>query len=237
MEQPNKIDFANDEYRNPYKHKYTIKLIAAIPKGMQEGLTFLFPQNDWPKRQILAASGLTTTISKEINMRLGESKRTGLLMAVAYKSAFYCIEKFTGTMYLAWAERIHHQTINNMVVPSNKENIPILVEMDGNNRYRNVYVIGDDAVLPLVDVMLIEPTDSNLFCCESDPRQEKRLDVRTISTEEADRLTTDPIASAVRELQTTEEPPFFATEELLLVEMGTPRMDAHVGNSNEPDEG
>ena len=191
---------------NPFQHKYIIKLLFWVPK--EPNATLLFPR--LKKNRVMPIRGeiKSSDVARDLNARLDQSGRDGVSLVVAYNSHFYCMTGITGTVYLIWAERIHQQTVNQME-PQTMENVPLIIEMNRERTLRNVYVIGHEQPLPMADVTLLTPTlDGDIFCCELDPRVDQKLSISTISSVEADRITTDPIGPAIRMLKDEEDPPF-----------------------------
>ena len=98
----------NTEAVNPFKHKYIIKYNSEIPANCI--MSVIFPNHDEWKKRILWTSGDLTTLSREINDRLGKERE----LVVTSGNKFYRFRGITGTIYLVWAEYINQQNINNL---------------------------------------------------------------------------------------------------------------------------
>ncbi len=190
--------------KNPFQHKYIIKFDSEIPPNCN--MTVIFPNHPVEKKRILWTNGNLRDLSLNINSRLKDSNREGCQLVVTAGNRFYRFHGFTGTIYLVWAERINQQTLNkqdNTIA----ESIPLLLELNGQWGYRNIFIFGKTEITNLQDAQALDPFQHSIFCCESDPRKENVRVVATMTNTQADQITKDLV---VRSLISEPEP--FAEE-------------------------
>ncbi len=198
------IDLSINSTRNPFQHKYIVKFDSEIPPTCN--MTVLFPNHPTEKKRLLWTSGYLKDLSLAINSRLKESNREGCQLIITSGNKFYRFHGFTGTIYLVWAERINQQTLNkqdNTIA----EGVPILLELNGQWGYRNIFIFGNKEITNLQDVQVLDPFQHSIFCCETDPRRENVRIVTTMTNSQADEITKDLV---VRSL--IHEPEPFAEE-------------------------
>jgi hypothetical protein len=228
------IDLNCSVVSNPFKHKYIIKFDYQIPTNCIMAL--LFPNHPIEKRRVLWTSGRLEDLQREINERIRQSSRDGLQLVVTSGDKFYRFYNILGTVYLVWAERINQQTLNNQE-NTIKEGVPMLIEMNGQHCYRNIYVFGNEQLTKLQDVQTIEPFHYNIFCCETDRRKDSVHLVPTMSNSQADQITKDPVVRTLVRMD-QEPPPFSTTEdnELTLVPETGKFVNYEIQNPDELDE-
>lgn len=202
------IDFSA-EILNPFQHKYCIKISSSIPYNCK--MAILFPYLDNYRQQLLWTSGDLNTMNRELNRRLRESARELYQMVTVAHDKYYRFVRFSGTMYLLWAERINRQTINRQ---ENDifVNVPIVVEMNGYHQMRNCFIFGGQ-LTHLSYCQFHEPSEESVFCCEKDPRKLSIAMVPTISNDESDAVTTNKVVRTVVTLD--KEPMPFGDETMV----------------------
>lgn len=216
------IQMNNDVYDNPFQHKYIIKINSEIPANCN--ITVLFPNHPVEKKRLLWVQQYTQNgLSMEINRRIRDSARDGIMLAITTGNEILAFKGFTGNIYLFWAERASQQTINRQENLIGK-NIPMLIETNGQMGYRNVYIFDPEQrhyLTPLKDIMWFDPISNDLFCCENDTRKEDIRIVPTVSNSYADQITTDPVVRTLIALD--QEPTPYqsdADEGMLMVDSG-----------------
>jgi hypothetical protein len=221
---------------NPFQHKYIVKLNSAVPRDCN--MAVLFPNHPVQKKRILWTLQYSSckTLSTEMNRRLQESSREDLLIAIACGNEYICFRGFVGNLYLVWAERISQQTINQHENDIG-ENVPILIETNGQMRYRSVYIFNTGhRVTAVRDIQWFDPFHDEIFCCETDIRKEVLEIVPTVANSYADQVTRDPVVRSIVALD--EDPAPFSSEDELKMEVDSSRQlnyEIH-GNPVEPDE-
>lgn len=208
---------------NPFQHKYIVKLNSDIPRDCN--MAVLFPNHPVEKKRILWTVQYTSSkaLNTEINRRLQESSRQDLLMAIASGDTFYRFQSFVGNLYLIWAERVSQQTINKHENDIG-EHVPVLIETNGQMRYRSVFIFkgGEMRATAVRDVQWFDPFHDELFCCETDMRAERRELVPTVSNSFADQVTRDPVVRSIVALD-EDRPPFSEGEDDLMMEVDSSR--------------
>jgi len=189
----------NTDGVNPFKHKYIIKYNSEIPANCI--MSVFFPNHsDWKKR-ILWTSGDLSTLSREINERLGKERE----LVVSSGTKFYRFRGITGTVYLVWAEYINQQNINNLEKEIAQQ-VPVLIELDKHWGYKHIYVFGNTEVTNLCDVQTFDPFMYSIFCCETDSREQIIRKIQTVTNLEADQVTKDLVDRTVVSLDNVEAP-------------------------------
>lgn len=140
-------------------------------------------------------------MSKVANTRLRACLKRQ--MCVACEDSLYVFDGIEGNVYVVWAAYV------NVVTPNDQETliadrVPLFVEMDGEGRYRSVFVFPkakdserDDnrvACLRVIDCRFLEFHRESVFCLESDPRHQEPPMVTTITRDDAVELATNPVA-------------------------------------------
>jgi len=226
----------NSVSENPFQHKYIVKLNSSVPRDCN--MTVLFPNHPVEKKRVLWTLQYSSckTLSTEINRRLQESSRQDLLVAIACGSHYFCFRGFVGNLYLVWAERVSQQTINQHENDIG-EHMPILIETNGQMRYRSVYLFnGDTRVTAVRDIQWFDPFHDEIFCCETDMRREVREIVPTVSNSYADQVTRDPVVRSIVSLD-EDRPPFSSEEDMVLEVDSGRQLDYQLrDNPTEPDE-
>lgn len=230
------VHLDNDAYANPFQHKYIVKLNSKIPPFCN--MTIIFPNHPVEKKRLLWVQTYSLNgLSVEINKRLGESSRDGLSMAVTMGNKIIRFKGFVGNLYLVWAERVSQETINRQ---ENRigENVPILIETNGQMRYRNVFIFDEGQMTqptPIKDIQWFDPFHSELFCCEADIRQFQPRLVATVSNDYADQVTRDPVVRSIINLD-NEPPPFSQDENDLHLQVDSGRSLNYDSDPKKPDE-
>lgn len=225
---------------NVFAHKYIIKFKSSVPDNCNMAL--LFPTHGSPGKRVLwvphYAGGDVKTLGRELNQRLRDvANRQDCFLAATSGGYMYRFRGVVGTVYLVWAEYVNIQTVSSQLNTIAK-NVPVLVEMDGENAYRSIWVFPDARsttfahlcdVTPVADFVLTEPLiNGSIFCCESDPRlAAPGRAIPTLSEASADQIATDPVARQVVDMRREERAPF---EELEFVP------ETNVNSNNQPDE-
>lgn len=199
---------------NPFQHKYIVKLNSQIPPDCN--MTILFPNHPVESKRLLWVQRYTLNrLSLELNARIRESARDGLTVAVTSGNRVICFRGFIGNLYLVWAERVSQQTISrqeNII----GEQIPLMIETNGQFRYRNVFIFDTEQkklrLTPVKDISWFEPFRNEIFCCETDSRKDELRIVSTVSNSYADQVTKDPVVRSIVTLD-EDKPPFYQEEE------------------------
>ncbi len=208
---------------NPFQHKYIVKLKSDVPRDCN--MAVLFPNHPVEKKRVLWTVQYTSckALNTEINRRLQESSRQDLIMAVACGDTFYCFRGFVGNLYLIWAERVSQQTINKHENDIG-ENIPVLIETNGQMRYRSVFIFlsGETRATAMRDLQWFDPFLDEIFCCETDVRADRRELVPTVSNSFADQVTRDPVVRSIVSLD-DDRPPFSEEDDGELMDVDSSR--------------
>ena len=208
------VDLTQTEVRNPYKHKYIIKLESTVKTG-NTGITLFFPNHPKEKLRVLRVSTTyegysVNKLSAEVNRRLKDSSsREGVMLAVAYDDTYFCFKNVVGNIYLLWTERLNVQTVN---LPENtieEEPVPLLVEKNGCNTYLSIYNFKFREFMSLEDTTIHEPIDVNVFCLEMDGRKDGTRKISVLSNTMSDTITKDKLVRQLISMD-NEEPPFSA---------------------------
>jgi hypothetical protein len=235
------VNLNEQEYKNPFQHKYIIKLDKNVAPNCN--IAMIFPTNPHPKHVILYLTEYTTSglnvLWKTINDRIKESVSMDQLhFIVSCGDRLYKFRGFTGTIYILWAERINLQTINIGQENDIAEYAPILVEMNGQMDFRNIFLLSEGKLLNRKDVDIIEPGDFDMWSCDTDPRQDNIKVVPTISNEMADQITRDRVVRSLIRLEKKDTPFSSTTEDdvLALVQSSSRIMGFNIENPGRPDE-
>lgn len=220
----------SEELQNPFKHKYIVKINSEIPYNCL--MAILFPNHPNQKKRILWTTGYLNSLSKEINQRLSESSRDGLQLAVTAGEKIYRFYNIIGPVYLFWASRINIQTLNreeNSIL----NDIPILIETNGQWSTRSVFIFGNTSATKLTDFQPLEPIQTILYCCESDPRKENIQIINTLTELKADELTKDLVVRTLVDMK-QEQIPF--ADNLDMIPCTERFTNYNITDPEEPDE-
>jgi len=203
------VDLMKTDVVNPYKHKYIIKLDSSIPPVAAETTLLLFPNHPEEKKRLLYLHGYSITkFARELNARIQKSSREGITFAVAYNDTYFLFKNVVGNVYLVWPERVNVQTINISENIVHEDPYPILIEKNTANGYLSVYNFKFREFMSLSDTTIHDNIHLNIFCLETDRRdEEKNRRAVIISNSTSDAITKDRL---VRQLVSMddEEPPF-----------------------------
>lgn len=197
------IDLTTEPCRNKFQHKYFIKLERHVPGNVN--MTLFFPTHPVEKKRRLCIVGWKhSTLQKEINARLAESRKDGISLGVSSRGTIYKFEGIQGNVYFVWCNRINQHSRNAQLRPIH-EHLPMLIEMDGFGVYRSIFAFPekDDindlplSCIPVKDTKVYEPIDEALFCLESYAAQEIQPYVRTLSESAVDEITKQEVSDAV----------------------------------------
>lgn len=186
---------------NRFNNKYTIMLDDQVNGNCR--LALLFPSHPQAKYRLMWTSSYRNlrSMSKVVNARLRACLKRQ--MCVACEDSVYIFDGIEGNVYVVWAAYV------NVVTPNDQEtriadHVPVFIEMDGEGRYRSVFVFPkrkdpdrDDnrvACLRVMDCSFLEFHQESVFCLESDPRHQETPLVRTITRDDAVELATNPVA-------------------------------------------
>lgn len=231
------VSMNDSVYNNPFQHKYIVKLNDQVPSYCN--MTVIFPNHPIEEKRLLWVRQYSQNgLSKEINRRIRDSAREGVVLAITAGDEIISFKGFTGNIYLFWAERASQETINrqeNLI----GENVPILIETNTQMGYRNVYIFEADryTVTALRDISWFEPINSDLFCCESDARKDEMRIVATVSNTVADQVTKEPVVRSLSALE-NDPIPFQSDDEsdLLTIDSGRLINYSIHGDASTPDE-
>jgi hypothetical protein len=235
------VVLTQDVYTNPFQHRYILQLYPLVPPDCL--ICVIFPDHPVEKRRVLYCSRYSgdylSSLSKEINLRIQESRRESLSIIVTFKDALFKFKGITGNIYLIWAERLNLQTIGR--VPNHKEEFcPVLIETNAQQAYRNIYIFSQRQLVDLKDIDVKEPIGDTLFCCDSDPRKEVYKVIPTLSKERTDQIVNDIVVKRLVELK-QEDVPFSSesstdVDELTLTLSTSRMMGFKIEKPMEPDE-
>lgn len=229
------IDLNSDGSENPFKHKYIIKIDSEIPHNCR--MAVLFPNHSNYKKRVLWTSGHLNHLNTEINSRITESAREGILLYVSCSDKIYRFKNVIGNVYIAWASRLNIQTPLYREENDIKVHVPILIETNGQWENRNVYIFGKDDLVHLKDVQMHEPIETNIYCCEKDPRKEFIRIVPTLTEDQSDQITKDPVVRTLVCFEKEEKSPFSGEELELLVTTDRTTNYTFARDPGLPDEG
>lgn len=197
------VDLSEEPYGNKFKHKYSVKLDTHISPDCN--MTILFPTHPIEKkRRLCIVRWKHAALQKEINARLNESHKTKNLwcLGVTCRGIIYRFQGMQGNLYLLWAERVNQQTINNQINPI-REEVPLIVEMDGSGMYQSVFLFPPTDNDPSIDIRMphvnaadctfLEPYRAGLFCMETDTREDTIPQILVHSGSEADKITKEEV--------------------------------------------
>lgn len=226
---------------NPFQHKYIVKLDSQIPPDCN--MTIVFPNHPVESKRLLWVQRYTLNrLSLELNTRIRESPRDGLTVAVTCANRVICFRGFIGNLYLVWAKRISQQTISRQE-NDRKEHVPLMIETNGQFRYRNVFIFKNDErnlrLTPVKDISWFDPFRADIFCCETDARNDGLRLISTVSNSFAEQVTNDPVVRSIVTLD-EDKPPFYQEkqEQELELEIDSGRLLNYRihGDANIPDE-
>ena len=211
-------------FSNKYNNKYIVKIADKFIKDKH--IMLLFPNHPTENKRILYTHDYSKIykLQSEINERINKSfNGETVKLAIVYKDKIYRINDITGTLYVVWSERINCETVNRF---QNKiaEYIPVIIEMTGEMKVRNVIPLIDEFIeteygkqnlypIAVPHTTLLIPTDVVVFPCEIDPRNNSKTHIKTISNNHADIITKDPVVRSVMQGLSGEEPPFSKNDE------------------------
>jgi hypothetical protein len=186
---------------NRFQHKYVVKYNNMIPPNCI--MAVIFPLHPERGKRILWTTGDLPSLSTEINARIKESGREKSQIVVTCGDRFYRFHGNIGTLYLVWAERLNHSTVN---IPETliAENVPMLIELDRKWGYKNFFIFDNTEVTALGDIQAYDPFQCPIFCCETDPREEALKRVMTVTNSSADQATSELVI--IDALGAVEEP-------------------------------
>jgi hypothetical protein len=194
------IDMGKDSFDNPTKNKYNIKLNSDVPANCD--MCIMFPNHPLNKKKTLWTQsylGHLNTFSKELNERIQKSNRDHLEIRISSGDYYYKFTGFVGNLYLWWGEKVNIERINrlqNEVI----ENVPILVETNGQMSLRSLFIFGLNVLVNLEDVVLNEPIMYPLYCCETDFRNNNQKVIPTMTQQLVNQVVDDPVLKHLREL-------------------------------------
>lgn len=222
---------------NPFQHKYIIKLDSVIPSNCT--MTIIFPNHPLEKKRLLWTTGSLNTLSHEINRRLQESSRDGLMLIITCGDKFFKFNNIIGTIYLVWAKKINRQTVNKQE-NGKFEDVPILVEKNGQHGFKNVFIFkGDnDKTTNKTDISLLEPLKvDSIFCCEIDNRKDEIHVIPTLSESTVNQIVNELVVRTIVDLK-NEPLPFDDDDgEMLLIPLSGKSINYIIsGDPSKPDE-
>jgi hypothetical protein len=201
------IDFGTDTYSNVFRHNYEIKLSPSVNRD--QFIVLIFPHYPFKNKRILRTFDYrrSSSLTIDINERLRQSQN---VLYVATGDQMYSIQGVIGRLYLVWAECIQQRTINQQL-PYVEENVPILIETNGEYEYRNIYVLKSSECINCKNCKILDPFQEPLFCLEVNPQKESFKKINTLSNSKADEIARTLVS---RELVTmdVEDPPFPSDE-------------------------
>ena len=197
------IDFGTDTYSNIFRHNYEIKLSNHVHRD--QSIVLIFPHYPYKTQRILRTSEYMrcTSLTNDINERLRQSQN---VLYVATGDHLYSIQGVIGRLYLVWAECIQQRTLNHQL-PHIEENVPLLIETNGEYGYRSIYVLQSPECINCKNCKILDPFQKSLFCLEVNPQRESFKKIDTLSNSKADEIARTVVS---RELVTmdVEDPPF-----------------------------
>lgn len=186
------VDFQNNTVADVYsQYKYTIFFNTTI--NALRPVICLLPNHKTEGKQLLASSDFYTlssynkTLNDCMNDSLHDSDGYGTLrLAVCYgKNIFEC-RGITGTVYILWAAHVTRTNIAN-VANTPFQNVPILINMDGQGRIRAAFIFKENVAdesdlqrLPILEKspILLWNKDHSLFVCEVKPVNQSEMLLR-----------------------------------------------------------
>lgn len=240
------IDFTLNTVRQVFcNNLYTIFLTSSINKD--HNLVCLFPNHKTENKQVLYSQKfyVLSSFNKSVNEALETSLEADVKLAICYGNHIFLCKGLVGTVYLLWAS---HITRTNAASVANTlhQNVPVLINMDGQARVRSVFIlkanVTEDADLDRLPVTVENPKllfnkDIPLFVCEVKPLEQRtapslRDMVQTMTKREAMLRVTAPSRTPPSAFQ-QEKNPFAASidmEEVYASEPdgGTPRAAARM---------
>jgi len=240
------VDFTSNTVRQVFSNNlYTIFLTSSINKNHH--VVCLFPTHKSETKQVLYSQKFfaLSSFNKSLNSALEESLDSQVKMAICYGNHIFICKGIVGTVYILWAS---HVTRTNAASVANTlfQNVPVLINMDGQARVRSVYIlkanVTDESDLDRLPVTVENPKllfnkDNPLFVCEVKPLDQRnppslKDTVTTLSKREAMMRVTAPSRTPPSAFQ-QEKNPFISSvdmEEVYASEPdgGTPRTAAHM---------
>lgn len=211
VDKTKKIDFSENISSIIGKNKYVIKLDSEIP--IDCNMTLFFPVHPDIDKRILWTKdylGNINSMSKQINERIQQSNRTDPskpLLSISCADHFYNFYNFKGNMYLFWAEILNITCVLNNDVKI-ITHIPFLLETNGFMNFSNCFIFPDDHIIPIVDIkQFLDKSSYDVFCCESDPRNNKiKTKVKTMTTSTAYEITNNLVHDDINDLNDDDLP-------------------------------
>lgn len=202
--------------------QYIVQLGHQLLPHIAEKLTLLFPTHPDEEKRILYCQHYKHyhQLGHEINQRVNNSLNAveNVKMAFIYENLIYRCRNIVGTVYLLWSQRLNVETRasqQNTIA----EQIPCIIEMSGNMEIRNIVFVHETTVVheygrkriyPIdrKQINLIIPNQVVLFPCEVDTRKDIKHNIKTLSKQQADNLTKNPVVRRFVEGIKAEEIPF-----------------------------
>jgi hypothetical protein len=181
------VDLSKGEYCNPFRHEYRAATNCEIQSNCP--IIILFPHHPVKKKQVLWTCNYKSMaeLGGDINDQLPSFKKNtgsvelrGIQMAILIDNRVIRIRGTMGTCYLVWLSEFNEITPNEQRSKV-MENVPCLVEMNGERSIRNMVVFSPDAgrnkkklrSIDLSNLMFEDDITKDIFVREDDPR--KRL--------------------------------------------------------------
>lgn len=180
--------------KDPFGACWTVQLMSVFPKGRDE-IICIFPNHKEEKKKIIKASSyfLLTSLNKDINLAFSNShEKTGehdrRKLAIAYGNCIFDCKEIQGSIYIIYAE--YMTRVNQGNVPNTAyENFPLIVNVDGQNRLKSIFVLKKDVKYEF-DLHFLPHAPGNpvirwprdpIFVCESKPEEQKKEEIPTLS--------------------------------------------------------
>ncbi|MBX9636386.1 MAG: hypothetical protein K2Q45_02405 [Nitrosomonas sp.] len=212
------VDFSKSTVNQVYSNNsYIIYLTSSL--NPNKPVTVLFPNHENERKQVIKSKDykFLSTFSKDINACLRFSLNSTDVfgktqMAICYGNQIFICKDISGTVYILWASEITKINGAN-VANSLYQNVPVLINMDGQTRTKAVFILKsqvvDDSDLDRIPITTENPQimydkDKPLFVCEVRPNliavttaaeEERNACMRMVSRKEALAIVTAPTST------------------------------------------
>ncbi len=126
---------------------YLIMIADAILSGATP-VTCVFPNAKRRGSQVVSSSSarnrddFNRTINATLTESLAQTDAAGAIkLAVCYGDHVYICNEISDTVYIVWASHIVYTTARGNVANTTYSNVPVLVNMDGKFRVKNVFIL------------------------------------------------------------------------------------------------
>lgn len=196
-----KVDFHHEVVTDGF-NAGTYKIMLSAKKHAASEVACVLPNHPDADKQVMFVNDYWSMekFNLDLNARLRESLEMSDLigtakLVVCYGNHAYLCQGIVGTAYIVWADCISYTNRTDVAAVLTK-NTPLIVNKDGVQRYKGIFILKpvlqhdmDDELsrIPIAKHTpeIIFPLASNIFCAESRIMKSQKPKIRTMSAREA----------------------------------------------------